>query len=195
MLRLEREEYAPLYRAHLDHLGIDAVLKILQDISDKHAGQDLVLLCFNDLAEPGRPVPPPDAGRLAPGESRDRSGGTRGRRSPPGESVLATSGPNRRPLWAAASFFLPAAPSVRGVGAQSTPLTSIHTTHPRRDRYRASSVVDDCAQRVRVCVNGCLFGAIGMREDGKGGRKRLWMQKSAWELATVRSSVLVRRLS
>jgi ferredoxin len=37
-------------------------------------------------------------------------------------------------------------------------------------RYRSfidEKLCDGCG----VCVNGCLFGAIGMREDGKGGKK------------------------
>src|SRR5437870_3080455 len=44
------EEYTTLYIAKLDMLGIDAIVKKLEELS---GGGDIILLCFEDLRKPG----------------------------------------------------------------------------------------------------------------------------------------------
>jgi hypothetical protein len=49
----DRAEFTARYHAQLDRAGVDRVLRDLQRISDAHAGQDLVLLCYEDVRKPG----------------------------------------------------------------------------------------------------------------------------------------------
>src|SRR5260221_8170860 len=49
----DRAEFTARYHAQLDRAGVDRVLRDLQRISDAHDGQDLVLLCYEDVRKPG----------------------------------------------------------------------------------------------------------------------------------------------
>src|SRR5260221_824750 len=48
----DRAEFTARYHAALDRAGVDRVLRDLQRISDAHDGQDLVLLCYEDVRKP-----------------------------------------------------------------------------------------------------------------------------------------------
>jgi Active DUF488-N3 subclade len=48
----DKAEFTAPYHAQLDRAGVNRVLRDLQRISDAHAGQDLVLLCYEDVRKP-----------------------------------------------------------------------------------------------------------------------------------------------
>lgn len=48
----DKAEFTARYHAQLDRAGVDRVLRDLQRISDAHDGQDLVLLCYEDVRKP-----------------------------------------------------------------------------------------------------------------------------------------------
>lgn len=47
----DRAEFEPRYFAQLDALGVDAIRGRLAEVA---GGRDVVLLCFEDLAQPGK---------------------------------------------------------------------------------------------------------------------------------------------
>ncbi len=54
LFRIEdREQFEPAFRAKLNRLGVDAISQRLEAISREHDGRGLVLLCYEDVREPG----------------------------------------------------------------------------------------------------------------------------------------------
>ncbi|MBM9505290.1 DUF488 family protein [Actinacidiphila acididurans] len=49
-----RPEFTAAYRADLDHLGSQTVAELLRAIADASGDHRLVLLCFEDLADPAQ---------------------------------------------------------------------------------------------------------------------------------------------
>ena len=49
----DKEEPRKAPYARLDQVGIGKVQRILHEISSKHGGRDIVLLCFEDVRKPG----------------------------------------------------------------------------------------------------------------------------------------------
>jgi hypothetical protein len=50
---LRAPNWAELYVARLEGLGVDAIRRELEEISSRHGGRDLVLLCFEDVHHDG----------------------------------------------------------------------------------------------------------------------------------------------
>ena len=54
MFEMEDEgEFRRLYRARLHRLTVTRAAALLQEVSDAHGGRPLVLLCFEDVTQPG----------------------------------------------------------------------------------------------------------------------------------------------
>src|SRR5262249_37011795 len=53
LFNLPDEEFDAAYRRHLDQVGVDAIRRWLEAVSEANGGRDLVLLCFEDLRRPG----------------------------------------------------------------------------------------------------------------------------------------------
>jgi hypothetical protein len=51
IMALSREEFRVHYRAHLERAGVEGHSRVFQAIADRHGGQRLVLLCFEDLTK------------------------------------------------------------------------------------------------------------------------------------------------
>ena len=49
----DREEFTKAYFEKMDRIGVAAISKRFQEISDQHGGKDLVLLCYENLTKPG----------------------------------------------------------------------------------------------------------------------------------------------
>ena len=50
----DEQAFTVAYRQRLDKLGVPRIRRELQRISNEHGGRDLVLLCYENLAEPGQ---------------------------------------------------------------------------------------------------------------------------------------------
>jgi len=48
----DRREFTVGYFEKMDGIGVDAIRKRLQEMSDQHGGKDLVLLCYENLTKP-----------------------------------------------------------------------------------------------------------------------------------------------
>lgn len=53
MFPLAGDVFEAAYRAKLDAIGLDVIVGTLRAIRDRHDGRGLVLLCFEDLSQPG----------------------------------------------------------------------------------------------------------------------------------------------
>ncbi len=51
--KLKGEQFQEAYLANLDALGVEPIRTELEKISEAHGGKDLVLLCYENLSEPG----------------------------------------------------------------------------------------------------------------------------------------------
>ena len=49
----DRREFTAAYCQKLDRIGVAAISKRFQEISEAHGGRDLVLLCWEDIRKPG----------------------------------------------------------------------------------------------------------------------------------------------
>lgn len=51
-LHMEREEYEPLYLAHLGRLGAEHILELIAEKVKQAGAEGAVLLCYEDLSDP-----------------------------------------------------------------------------------------------------------------------------------------------
>lgn len=49
----DRAEFTPKFFRKLDRIGVDEIRRQLENVSKRHGGKNLVLLCFEDVTKPG----------------------------------------------------------------------------------------------------------------------------------------------
>jgi hypothetical protein len=49
----DRTEFTPLFFRKLDSIGVNSIKRQLDQVSRRHGGKDIVLLCYEDVRKPG----------------------------------------------------------------------------------------------------------------------------------------------